>query len=175
MFDDAKPERGQRVQRIVFYGCAALLIAIVALVLYSVTLRYFFNAPPIWGEDVPRLLFVWLTFIGAGLATMLGLNIRVTFVIDKFPARLRLYTEVVMHSLVLVMLAVIFWYSLPVLRLNMNSIMLSTGWSKGWTFLALPVGCVVMGIYQTVLLVRTIRTGRRALAEAAAFRDVEED
>jgi len=24
MFDDAKPERGQRVQRLVFYGCAAL-------------------------------------------------------------------------------------------------------------------------------------------------------
>ncbi|NBB84311.1 MAG: TRAP transporter small permease subunit [Alphaproteobacteria bacterium] len=174
MFDDAKPARGQRLQQAMFYGCAVLLIAIVALVLYSVTMRYFFNAPPIWGEDVPRLLFVWLTFIGAGLATMLGLNIRVTFLIDKFPARLRLYTEVTMHVLVLVMLAVIFWYSLPVLRLNMNSVMLSTGWSRAWTYLALPTGCVVMAVYQTVLLVRTVKTGRRAIAEARAFRDVED-
>lgn len=173
MFDDATPKSGQVLQRAMFHGCALLLIVIVGLVLYSVIMRYFFNAPPIWGEDVPRLLFVWLTFIGAGLATMLGLNIRVTFLIDKFPRRARLYTEVTMHALVLVMLGVIFWYSLPVLDLNWNATVLSTGWSKGWNFLALPTGCVVMAVYQTVLMVRTIKTGRRELAEHRAFRETE--
>lgn len=161
-----QPTAGGRLQRALFFCCAGLLITITGLILYNVVMRYVFNAPPIWGEDVPRLLFVWLTFLGAGLATMLGINIRVTYFVDKMPERLRHWNEVVMHTLVLAMLAVIFRYSLPILELNLGGTMLSTGWSNAWFYAALPVGTLVMAAYQFVLF-------RRALLRALG-RDTDE-
>lgn len=68
-----------------------------ALVLYSVIMRYFFSAPPMWGEDVPKLMFVWMIFIGAGFAYLSGVNIRLTFFIDKVAHGPRRLIELTMH------------------------------------------------------------------------------
>ena len=66
------------------------MLAMTGVMLYAVTARYWFNRPPIWGEDVPRIIFVWMTFLTIGLAIKLGLNIRVTSVVAMLPRRARL-------------------------------------------------------------------------------------
>lgn len=107
-------------------------------------MRYFFHAPPLWGEDIPKLLFVWMSFIGAGFAYMFGLNIRMTTIIDKVPRNPRRLIEFVMHLCVVAMLLVILWYSMPILRLASRNTVLSTGLSDIWTYLALPAGTILL-------------------------------
>ncbi len=139
-----------------YYTSAALLIAISCAVFYVVVARYFFNAPPLWAEDAPRVFFLWMVYLAIAVATKRGQNIRVTHFIEKFPAKARVVTEVFMHSLVLIMLAVLFWYAFPVLRLQAGGTMLSTGWSYVWAYIPLPLGCVLMTLYQVRLLLRGI-------------------
>ena len=62
--------RLRAMQRAFGIFCGVVLVVFTFLVLYSVAMRYLFNNPPIWGEDVPKLLFVWLSFIGGALAYM---------------------------------------------------------------------------------------------------------
>ena len=50
-----------------------------------------------WGEDVPKLMFVWMIFIGAGFAYLSGVNIRLTFFIDKVAHGPRRLIELTMH------------------------------------------------------------------------------
>ena len=107
-----------RGRRLMFNLCGLTLIVFTAAVLYSVIMRYFFNAQPIWGEDVPKLLFVWLTFVGAAFAGMMGMNIRVTYLVDKMSPQVRRRVEIAMHVIVCFLLVLILWYSRPIIELT---------------------------------------------------------
>jgi TRAP-type transport system small permease protein len=140
-------------------ACAVCLMTFTGLVAYSVFMRYFLHAPPMWGEDIPKLLFVWMSFVGAGVAYLLGFNIRMTTLIDKVPHQPRRVIEFVMHLLVVVMLLIILWYSQPILRLSARNTVLSTGLSDIWTYLALPLGAILLLINEIVILVKIARGG----------------
>lgn len=137
--------------------CGLTLVAFTAMVLYSVVMRYFFGAPPMWGEELPKLLFVWMIFVGAGFAYLAGTNIRMTVLIDRVPRGPRRMIELVMHLLVVAMLLLILWYSVPIYQLTSNFTSLATGLSEGWKFLALPVGASLLLLNEFYRIWRILR------------------
>lgn len=155
------------LEKALYYLSALLMLIIACTVFYAVVLRYVFNEPPLWAEDAPRVFFLWMTYLGVAVATKRGQNIRVTHFIDMFAPGPRLALETFMHILVLIMIVVLFWYSFPVLNLQLGGAMLSTGWSYAWPYAALPVGCVLMAFYQTRLMLGAVRTYRRATEPGA--------
>lgn len=136
-----------------------VLISFTALVLYAVVMRYFFSRPPIWGEEVPKLLFVWMIFIGAGFAYLSGANIRMTVLIDKMAQGPRRIIELVMHVAIVGMLLVILWYSQPILRLTAGSTSLATGLANSWTYWALPLGTLLLLGNEAIRITRLLRGG----------------
>lgn len=147
------------VGRFFSYVCALLLVIFTALVLYSVGMRYFFHAPPLWGEDVPKLLFVWMTFLGGGACYLVGGNIRMTSIAEAMPRTLRRIIELLIHVGTLILLAVILWKSVPILQLSSRSTMLSTGWSNAWTFWALPCGALLFALHSVSRILRILAGG----------------
>lgn len=151
------------IDRIFWYLAAGLMLVMTGVMLYAVVARYFFNRPPIWSEDVPRTLFVWMVMLVLGLAIKMGLNIRVTTFIDMMPRRLRLAVETAMHVLVLGMIVTLFWQTLPILELKATQRMLSTGWAESVLVWPILIGCVLAFIYQLGqfgVVLRAIRTGK---------------
>jgi TRAP-type C4-dicarboxylate transport system permease small subunit len=146
--------------RVFWYAGAALMLAMTGTMLYVVTARYFFNRPPLWSEDVPRTIFVWMVFVTLGLAIKLGLNIRVTSLVDLLPRNARFATEVVMHVLVLGMIAVLVWFTIPILQLKAQNRMLSTGWSEAVLVIPMLFGLCLAGIYQALRLARAVTAWR---------------
>lgn len=139
------------------FVCGAVLILFTGLVLYSVVMRYFFSAPPMWGEEIPKLLFVWMIFIGAGFTYLSGANIRMTAVIDLVPNGPRRVIELVMHLMIVVMLLVILWYSVPIITLTSRFTSLATGLSQSLTFWALPIGACLLLINEFYRIWRLLR------------------
>lgn len=68
--------------RIIKFLAALVLGAAVVLVSIQVFLRYVFNAPQAWAEEVGRYLFVWSVFLGAAVALAEDGHIRITVLID---------------------------------------------------------------------------------------------
>lgn len=146
----------QGFQRAGALTCGMILIVFTGLVLYSVVMRYFFT-PPIWGEELPKLLFVWMIFIGGGFAYLAGQNLRMTALIDLVPARPRRAIELVMYSFAIGILLMILWYSVPIIELTSGTVSIATGLSEGWKFLALPVGAVLLLVNAIWRVVRIVR------------------
>jgi len=134
-----------------------MLIAFTGLVLYSVAMRYLFSAPPRWGEELPKLLFVWMIFIGAGFAHFAGINLRVTLLIDLVARGPRRAIELVMHTMIVLMLLLILWYSVPILQLTVRSTSLATGLNDSLTFWALPMGVCLLLISECWRILRLLR------------------
>lgn len=138
-----------------FYLSGILLMVIAGAVFYAVTMRYAFNEPPLWADEAPRAFFLWMTYLGIVVATKRGQNIRVTHFIDKVPPYPRLLLETFMHILVLIMLVALVWYNFPILQLQSGGSMLSTGWNFVWLYAPVSVGCALMLIYQSKLMIRS--------------------
>src|ERR1700733_14535273 len=68
---------------------AVLLAADLVVVCGSVLLRYLFNAPVEWADDVARGLMVGSSFFGAASALARTENLGVAFFVDMLPARAR--------------------------------------------------------------------------------------
>ena len=160
---DSSPPRGfwarfdHGVEMFLYYASAALLLAIATLVIFIVFMRYFFALSPIWGEDVPRILFIWMTYLAIAVATKRGQNLRVTFIIEKLAPRPRLVLELAMHVIVIAMIATIAWHSWPVIQLNMGMRQLSTGWSQVVSFIPFTLAAVLMIVYTLQLMRKAVR------------------
>src|SRR5205809_4022611 len=148
----------------IYYASALLMLALTGVILYAVVARYFFNAAPIWSEEVPRVIFLWVTYLAVAVAVKRGQTLRVTFLLEKFPPLGRLWLELSMHLSILVMLGFLFWHNIPVIELNLGSRMLATQWPDAVRYWPLSVGCLLIGLYQLRLVLRSWReyTGQRA-------------
>ena len=145
-------------EKVLYYLAGILLLIMASSIFYSVMMRYVFSKPPLWSDEAPRAFFLWVTYIGIIVATKQGKNIRVTHFIDKVPPLPRVILETLMHILVLIMLISLVWFNFPVIELQLGGKMLSTGWSFVWVYAAMSVGCALMVIYQTRLMIKTIIT-----------------
>lgn len=144
------------LEKALYYISGILLIIIASAVFYAVTMRYVFNEPPLWADEAPRAFFLWMTYLGIAVATKRGQNIRVTHFIDKVAAKPRMILETFMHILVLIMLATMVWFNMPILKLQSGGSMLSTGWSFVWLYAPVSVGGLLMLFYQSRLMIRTV-------------------
>jgi TRAP-type C4-dicarboxylate transport system permease small subunit len=148
-----KLDRG--LELAVYYASALLMLGLTAVILYAVVARYFFNAAPSWSEEVPRVAFLWVTYLAIAVAVKRGQSLRVTVLLEMFPPLARLWLEMFMHAAIFVMLAFLFWHNIPVIELNRGSRMLATQWSDAVRYWPLSVGCLLIGLYQLRLVLRT--------------------
>ena len=160
-------ERADRALELaIYYLSAGLMLGLTGVILYAVVARYFFNAAPSWSEEVPRVLFLWVTYLAIAVAMKRDRSLRVTFLLDRLPPLVKLWVELFMHASIFVMLAFLLWHNVPVIQLNSNTRMLATQWSDALRYWPLSIGCVLMGLYQLRLVARTL-AGYRAARGAA--------
>jgi tripartite ATP-independent transporter DctM subunit len=144
---------------------AILLAADLVVVCGSVLLRFLFNAPVEWADDVARGLMVGSSFFGAASALARSENLGVAFFIDMLPAGPRRVIDAVGALLVTVISG---YVAFNALKLGW----LTTGQTSGsglpleLTFYPMGVGALFMTIFALDLLCR--RPFRDVVAGVAA-------
>src|SRR5215213_5279139 len=71
------------------YFIGALIGAIVVITLASVWWRYVLNAPLAWPEQVSRILFVWISFVGAAVLYRERLHVAIDMFMAPLPRAAR--------------------------------------------------------------------------------------
>ncbi|MDO9405928.1 MAG: TRAP transporter small permease [Polaromonas sp.] len=77
------------------------LAVMATMVFVNVVLRYVFNTGITFTEEVSRLIFVWLTFIGAIVALRKGTHLGMDTVVSRLPHNGKLVFFVISHLLML--------------------------------------------------------------------------
>jgi TRAP-type transport system small permease protein len=135
---------------------AAFLI-FVAITFGQVVLRYGFGRPLTWSEEVSRYLFVWVVFVGSGVAARHQGHIALDFLVSRFPSRPRFAVAMVMALLSLAMLLLVFvWYGWALTQVSLRQESPATGVPVGYATLAIPLG----GLLTALNTVRAVRERR---------------
>jgi len=71
----------------------SLVFTVFVVVLLQVVMRYVFQRPNPWSEELSRFGFIWLSMLGAALAV----ELRTHFVFDQLVGRLRPRLQMVMR------------------------------------------------------------------------------
>ena len=141
-----------------FIGGALALTSVLLFV--NVVMRYVFRIPLNWVEETSLYLMVWIVFVGGSIA----IRTRGHMAIDLLPLALsppnRRLLALVVALASLVFFAVFFWYSLEhtlrVLSINqLTPVMQAPMWL---TYLAMPVGSLLMALRTIQSIVHTLKT-----------------
>ena len=144
---------------------ATTLSICVVLVNANVIMRYFFNNPIHWAEEVVTSLFVWTVFIGSAYAYRKHSHLGVDILVNILPPKVKKVVKAVMsvvELLVLIMLTVIssqYVYHLIFNRTGKLKIVMTDPLRvpKWWTGIAVPIGFGLSVIYSIYFMVKNVR------------------
>lgn len=159
--------------KVLKFGIAICLGAMVVLVFGNVVLRYGFNSGITISEELSRWLLVWLTFLGAIVALRQHAHLGVDTLVRSLPAAGRRLCFIVSYSLMLWADWLLLSGSWKQTLIGLGDRAPATGLSFGWFYGA----GVVFGISAGVILVYDlfrVLSGAASEADLVAVRDNEE-
>lgn len=146
-----------------------LTVAMVAVVFLQVLNRYVFNNPLSWTEEVSRIIFIYMTFLGAYWALRQGSHIGVPTFMERFSRETRKATQTTVEFFLLFYLAYLFKSSME-FALDSRDILtpaLNIPFFYVYLVMALAVGMMALQIISrlfTVGIKKTILPAIVALA-----------
>ena len=125
-------------------GMVFLIVAAMVIVTtLQVVFRVAFNALT-WSEELSRYLLVWGTFFGATLAYKRGNHIAVTFIIDFFPTRLRVWFNVFTYLLSLAFFVIVAQQGLNMITMQVFQVSPALQMPMRYVYWSIPLSCVIM-------------------------------
>lgn len=122
------------------------LVILVALTILGALLRYFFNHPFVWLEEVQLWCEVWVAFIGAGAAFRTGSHVAIEIIIDALPKRIQKVFDFIIAFIVIGVIGYLFIESIGYLQLFIKSGRTTSILQVPYTVIygVIPITCVLM-------------------------------
>ena len=135
------------------------------MICYEVALRYFFNAPTVWAEEMSRFVQLWATYLAAAWALRHRELIRITIVTDRLSTTARRWLELFSLLVITVFSGFAVWYGTwiawdSVVQSRTTSTMLDV--PAVLTEAAIPVGFTLLAAQALREMARVWREGAPA-------------
>lgn len=136
-------------------GAAMFLLCLVMLI--EVVFRYIpgLSMAQPWIPGVLSLLDTWLIFLASVVAMKKDSHLRITFFTDRLPPRLREWNTLFINIITLVVFLAIIIYSREIVATGMDINFGGVPFSKGYSFIALPV---CLGFMTIVIIFRILES-----------------
>jgi TRAP-type C4-dicarboxylate transport system permease small subunit len=147
-----------RSARVMEFLMALALAVMAVLVFGNVLLRYGFNSGIAESEDIARLLFVWLSFMGAVVAMGEHAHLGMDTVAKMLPHAGRVGFAIVSHLLMLGALGLLLYGSIQQVVLNHGTLAMgAVAYPLSWLYAAgvfASVGCLLLVAANLLRIVR---------------------
>ena len=146
-----------------FHALEGLLVLVLAVMLVmvfaNVVLRYGFNSGITVTEEVSRLLFVWLTFLGAVPVMRQHGHLGVEMLVGVMSQRGRLICRFVTDVLIIACCVVFGWGAWEQTQLNLTNYAPASGIPSAWAYGAAVVAAIGIGCLTLADLIGALRRG----------------
>jgi len=128
---------------------------ILILVVAQVVLRYVFNSPLTWSEELAVYIMVWMTFIGSVICMRDNEHIEVTILVDYLPPGLRRAAILFSRLASVIFLLVVMYYGTELVLENRSVTSAANKLNMGLVYSILPICSLGMLYY----VIRSILRG----------------
>ena len=134
----------------------AMMVVLCADVFLGVFSRYVLRSTFTWYDEIDRLLFVWIVFLGAAVGVRHGAHFRLHLVTDRFAPPARRAAEVLSVLAIILLGAVLIQQGWKIVELGQFQQTPVMGLSKGWVYACMPAGGALMILYSLPHLWRAV-------------------
>lgn len=131
------------------------LFAVFLVAISNIFMRYLFNSPLAWTEEILQLLLVWVTFLGASALVRNNEHVLIGLLGDKLPSRLARWNERLFNiGMVLVAAVVLLYWGIKLLPFSSfrSTPMLQIPYY--WIHVAIPISAAIMVYHCLARLIR---------------------
>jgi TRAP-type transport system small permease protein len=135
-----------------------LLVGMMSFLLIAqVVTRFIFRGSMYWAGEMATWIFVWITYLGMALLYKRKNHIVVNLIDSIVTKKTKKYLETFNDIVVVIFLAAIFFYSIPVVNAHINQTAISVHISKSLLFISLPVSLGLIFLFFLDKIIRNTR------------------
>jgi TRAP-type C4-dicarboxylate transport system permease small subunit len=128
------------------------LVAIVVLqsvlLMGGVFFRYLFNSPIVWGDEIVRYSLIWMTFVGAAMATKENQHISVDVIDQVLPRRGQKVLNWLVDAVVIAFMAFFIFYGIRMTDFQRGMFGETLSWfSYAYVYVSIPIGAFFTILY----------------------------
>lgn len=134
------------------------LVGVLFAVVLQVFFRYVAGIPVPWTEESARYLGIWMVFMGAVAAIAKEAHIKITFILERFPARIRVLFELSIDLIMFLFSVIVLLGSLELIKLNWDQEAVTFPVSVGVLYLAIAISSGFTMIFLIFLIGKKVGT-----------------
>ena len=139
------------------YTVAVLMAVLTALTFYQIVLRFVFNSPSSWSEEGARFIFIYVSFLGAGIGILEHTHIGIDIVVNMLSERWRRVVSIIVYGGMIWFGAMLIYASIPLLKLTSRQLSPALRIPMHYIYFAVVlfgILCVVYSIGEAIKLLR---------------------
>jgi len=147
---------GERYLLLVFY---TLVVAVIGV---EVVRRFVLSFSSIWGEEIARFAFIYLTWVGASAGVKNRSHIRIDIIYSWVPARHHVWLYMLADAATMIFAVIALYYSLiPIMTsLNFDNVTDGLRINRSFFLVAVPLGFTLTMVRIVQNMVRDVRDHR---------------
>ena len=149
----------RRTERALDAVAVVLFAAMFGVIIMQIVLRYVFNHPLVWTDELAQYLFVWISFLGWTMATRKRIHIGIGVVILRLPAGLRRFLHALWCVAAIAFALILLVAGVMITRRNADVQMVSLDFAFWPVYIVVPLAAAVLVLYALRDLVALLRHG----------------
>lgn len=147
-----------KLERII---CCVLLVIILAVCFSAVVMRYCFNSPLSWSEEVIIVLLVWFGYLCMSVETYNDASISITGLYSMLPKSVQKVCDVMRHVLLTVFFYLMTTNSWKIFVLNSRKRLPASHWNQGLQYFPIVLGGTLMLVFSVLNLIGALINEKR--------------
>jgi len=134
-------------ERAIDVAAIVVFVGIFLCVFMQVILRYMFDSPMTWSEELARYLFVWCAFLGWIIAARRRSHLAITVVSDKLGPRGQAVFSLIGALANVAFCIVLGWYGLQITQRNVDIDTVALFFTFAAVYAIVPLAAVAVGFH----------------------------
>ena len=134
------------------YLAITFFIIIFLAATAQIIMRWVFNNPLVWSEELIRLMFVWICYLGWIFATKNGSHIQITAFVSKLGPRSMRIFEIVNTLLVIIFSILMVWFGTIMTNIGAGGKAVTLPINFALVYVISPVANLFIVIYELIHL-----------------------
>lgn len=140
----------QAATRVIDALAIATFAGMFSCVLAQVVLRYGFDRPLVWSDELARYLFVWCAFLGWIIAARRRSHLAISVVADRCGPRGRALFGLAASAAAFAFAVLLFAYGSQITARNLDIGTVALFFSFGVVYAIVPIAAFAIGVYAIV-------------------------
>ncbi|MBF9018557.1 MULTISPECIES: TRAP transporter small permease [unclassified Oceanispirochaeta] len=144
----------KKVDKILNASVVAILAVMLSLTVLQVILRYVFNNPTIWSEELTLFLLVWFGFIVMAMGVRADSHIALEYFYDRQGRRGQIILDAFRHSIIIALSLLMIFYGVQMIKLGWANKMPATQIRRGYLYASSLIGGILMATFSILNLLK---------------------